>query len=228
MASFMVSLWESIFTPGPTPTLLIATNATFGALQLLLLILLFFTSSIHFAILSVLCGGLWFGINWFAKEVAAAKAAEDAEASEKAKRQTSPDPTGSDTETETDHPPVGSSTAADVGGRGGGGDRKRTQAASEKARAESAAMPPPTSKPLPKPATTTPSETPAQISRENSNEGGSSTHLSPPSSQGKQRTSDDWSTTAQGTGRRRSLGESSGYVSTDSEWEKVSEGEDGK
>ena len=34
-SSFFEDLWESIFTPGPTPTLLIATNASFAALQLL-------------------------------------------------------------------------------------------------------------------------------------------------------------------------------------------------
>ena len=54
MASFMTSLWESIFTPGPTPTLLIATNASFGALQLLLLVLLFsYASQSHFVVLSI-------------------------------------------------------------------------------------------------------------------------------------------------------------------------------
>ncbi|KPI39428.1 V-type ATPase assembly factor PKR1 [Cyphellophora attinorum] len=208
MASFMVSLWESIFTPGPTPTLLIATNATFGALQLLLVILLFFTGSIHFAILSVLCGGLWFGINWFAKEVAAAKAAEDADASEKTKRQTSPDPMGTD-----------------VGARRGGGDRQRLQGTSAKDQAASAAMPPPTTKPLPKPAAVTPSAPPSQPSSQGNNQGAASTHLSPPSSHGKDL--DDVSPGATAV-RRRSLGDSSGYVSTDSEWEKVSEGEDGK
>ncbi|WYZ34458.1 hypothetical protein EsH8_I_000734 [Colletotrichum jinshuiense] len=70
MATFIVNLWESIFTPGPTPTLLRATNATFAALQVLLAALLFATWSIHFAILSFLSGGLWYAINWFATELA--------------------------------------------------------------------------------------------------------------------------------------------------------------
>ncbi|KAK0656805.1 ER protein Pkr1-domain-containing protein [Cercophora newfieldiana] len=69
MASFVQDLWESIFTPGPTPTLLIATNVTFAALQVVLAGLLFATYSIHFAILSVISGGLWAAINWFAKEL---------------------------------------------------------------------------------------------------------------------------------------------------------------
>jgi hypothetical protein len=69
MASFVQDLWESIFTPGPTPTLLIATNVTFAALQLVLAGLLIATYSIHFVVLSVLCGGLWAAINWFANEL---------------------------------------------------------------------------------------------------------------------------------------------------------------
>lgn len=72
----MSQLWESVFTAGPTPTLLVATNVTFGALQVLLAGLLFATYSIHFAILSVLCGGLWYSINWFAAEIAAAQEKE--------------------------------------------------------------------------------------------------------------------------------------------------------
>lgn len=71
----MIDLWESIFTPGPTPTILIATNVSFGALQIVLLALLLATSSVHFAVLSVLCAGLWWAINWFARELAIAQAA---------------------------------------------------------------------------------------------------------------------------------------------------------
>lgn len=82
MASFVQDLWESIFTAGPTPTLLIATNVTFGALQLVLAALLFATYSIHFVILSGLCGGLWVGINWFARELQAHQLQEE----EKARR----------------------------------------------------------------------------------------------------------------------------------------------
>ncbi|KAK3720573.1 SMK killer toxin resistance protein [Vermiconidia calcicola] len=77
MADFLPNLWSSVFTPGTTPTLLVATNATFAALQLLLATLLVTTYSIHFAILSVLCGGLWWSINWFATELQAAQAKED-------------------------------------------------------------------------------------------------------------------------------------------------------
>lgn len=77
MASFFEQLWESIFTPGPTPALLVATNASFAALQALLFAMLLATKSIHFIILSILCGGLWWAINWFAAEIRAAQAKEE-------------------------------------------------------------------------------------------------------------------------------------------------------
>lgn len=78
MASFVEELWSSIFTPGPTPTLLVATNVTFAALQLVLLTLLLATHSLHFVALSLLCAGLWYSINWFAQEVRAAQLAQEA------------------------------------------------------------------------------------------------------------------------------------------------------
>lgn len=69
MSKFFQDLWESIFTPGPTPSLLLATNATFATLQLVLGALLFATHSIHFIILSFISAGLWWAINWFAREL---------------------------------------------------------------------------------------------------------------------------------------------------------------
>lgn len=77
MADFFTSLMSSIFTPGPTPTLLIATNASFAGLQLVLIALLLATYSVHFVILSVLCAGLWWAINWFARELHAASEKEE-------------------------------------------------------------------------------------------------------------------------------------------------------
>jgi ER protein Pkr1 len=76
MATFFENLWNSIFTPGPTPTLLIATNAAFCALQGVLGLLFIFTYSIHFAVLSVISAGLWWSINWFAEELRKAEKAE--------------------------------------------------------------------------------------------------------------------------------------------------------
>lgn len=153
MASFLEELWNSIFTPGTTPTLLIATNASFGALQFLLLILFLATYSIHFIILSVLSASLWYAINWFARELrmenekAAAK-------EEREKRQKSPE-AGSDTETE---------------------------GAAQPSTAQATGISKSVASTLPK------SVTPDEDLK-----------------------------------RRRSAGDSSGYVSTDSEWEKVSE-----
>ncbi|KAL9603803.1 MAG: hypothetical protein Q9219_000912 [cf. Caloplaca sp. 3 TL-2023] len=73
MASFLTDLFTSIFVPGPTHSLLVATNVSFAALQTVLLILLLLTYSIHFIVLSVLCAGLWWSINWFAAEVEVAR-----------------------------------------------------------------------------------------------------------------------------------------------------------
>ncbi|KAI9642211.1 SMK killer toxin resistance protein [Ciborinia camelliae] len=98
MASeFFVSLWESIFTPGPTPVLLVATNVTFAALQIVFFLLLVATYSIHFVILSFLCGGLWWAINWFAAELQSVKEEEEA----RKKREAGAGGNGSDTDAET-------------------------------------------------------------------------------------------------------------------------------
>ncbi|KAJ5779094.1 hypothetical protein N7457_006814 [Penicillium paradoxum] len=109
MASFMEDLWSSIFTPGPTPTLLIATNVTFAALQLIFFALLLATYSLHFVALSVISGGLWYAINWFAAEVRLAQQAQEAEnAKQESKddnaktRRKSPVADSADSETETE------------------------------------------------------------------------------------------------------------------------------
>ena len=77
MADFLTDLFSSIFTPGPTPTLIVATNISFAALQIVLLVLLILTYSIHFAVLSVISAGLWLSINWFVKESEAIKRKEE-------------------------------------------------------------------------------------------------------------------------------------------------------
>ncbi|KAL8644776.1 MAG: hypothetical protein Q9210_007079, partial [Variospora velana] len=79
MATFLTDLFASIFTPGPTQSLLVATNVSFAALQLVLLILLVLTYSVHFLVLSVLCAGLWWSINWFATELEVARQKEKEE-----------------------------------------------------------------------------------------------------------------------------------------------------
>ena len=77
MASFLADLMNSIFTPGTTPSLIVATNASFASLQLLLAVLFIATRSVHFFVLSFLSAGLWWAINWFATEIQAAKAKEE-------------------------------------------------------------------------------------------------------------------------------------------------------
>ncbi|GKZ30594.1 SMK killer toxin resistance protein [Aspergillus brasiliensis] len=164
MGSFMEDLWSSIFTPGPTPTLLIATNVTFASLQALLFALLLATYSIHFFVLSILSGALWWSINWFAQELRQVQAEEEpaeSQAKSDGNRKTpgTLDSAGSDTETEmlTEHKGAAATSSA-----------PRSLAASAT--------------------------------------------LRPPEEQGEVR-------------KRLSVsGESSGYQSTDSEWEKVDDG----
>ncbi|KAL8963439.1 MAG: hypothetical protein Q9193_000292 [Seirophora villosa] len=104
MANFLTDLFTSIFTPGPTQSLLVATNVSFAALQVVLLILLVLTYSVHFIVLSVLCAGLWWSINWFAAELEIARQKEKEEESKRlddAQRQhllSSDDGSGTETE----------------------------------------------------------------------------------------------------------------------------------
>ncbi|KAI4118888.1 MAG: hypothetical protein LQ345_001123 [Seirophora villosa] len=104
MASFLTDLFTSIFTPGPTQSLLVATNVSFAALQVVLLVLLVLTYSVHFIVLSVLCAGLWWSINWFAAELEIARQKEKEEESKRldeAQRQhllSSDDGSGTETE----------------------------------------------------------------------------------------------------------------------------------
>ncbi|CAK7271282.1 SMK killer toxin resistance protein [Sporothrix epigloea] len=78
MSKFFEDLWESIFTPGPTPALLVATNVTFAVLQVVLFVLLIATYSIHFVVLSILSGSLWWAVNWFARELQVAQQLQEA------------------------------------------------------------------------------------------------------------------------------------------------------
>jgi hypothetical protein len=83
MSAFLTELFNSIFTPGPTPTLIVATNTSFACLQLVLLLLLVATYSIHFVVLSFLSAGLWWAINWFVAELNEVRTAEAAKEREK-------------------------------------------------------------------------------------------------------------------------------------------------
>jgi hypothetical protein len=115
--NFFTDLWESIFTPGPTPSLLKATNISFACLQVVLLVLLIVTYSIHFVILSSLCGGLWWAVNWFAAEL---KAAEEREKKDKVRlARDAAVPGTDDSETEVETATAAGGKDKSVGGSGG-------------------------------------------------------------------------------------------------------------
>jgi len=209
MASFLTNLWNSIFTPGPTPTLLIATNATFAALQLLLFVLLVATYSVHFVVLSGLTAGLWWAINWFAGELRAAQEKEEearrirGARMEKEKEKAGSEGEGMDSgdDTEVDTEVEEKSKSKPVAGAGPAGA------------AQGAGL---QEKPVPKPEKQIEerkkSPTPMQSSAgpAGASTTGASTNLEP-------LVVDD------ALKKRRSVGDSTGELSTDSEWEKVSE-----
>ncbi|KAI4109796.1 MAG: hypothetical protein LQ339_001580 [Xanthoria mediterranea] len=173
MTTFITDLFTSIFTPGPTPTLLVATNVSFAALQLVFLFLLILTSSIHFVVLSFLCAGLWWSINWFASELETAKRFEKAREEKGKVEEHSNEDDGDDGDDEEPRRPRRERTADDSGTETEGreervspvGDRRRLHVG---------------------------------------------TTLQPEDAEGEIR-------------KRRSLGSSTGDLSTDSEWDKVEE-----
>ena len=65
MTSIAASLWDSIFTPGPTPVLVRAMNISFFALLALLIPLGYATRNIHVFILFLLTICLWISMQWY-------------------------------------------------------------------------------------------------------------------------------------------------------------------
>jgi hypothetical protein len=65
MPSIATSLWDSIFTPGPTPILVKAMNISFFALFALLIPLVYYTHNIHVILLTILAIGLWAALQWY-------------------------------------------------------------------------------------------------------------------------------------------------------------------
>lgn len=184
MGSFVEELWSSVFTPGPTPTLLVATNATFAALQLVLFSLLIATHSIHFGILSLLSGSLWYSINWFAREVRQVQQVQAAEAEKekekKVKDENEDKPTREIPEAKDKHD----------------GNRRKTPGALDSSDSD------------------TETESISELNRSSDASGLDLRSTPVPTLQPPE---------ASGEIRKRSSmgGDSSGYVSTDSEWEKV-------
>ncbi|KIH89619.1 small nuclear ribonucleoprotein [Sporothrix brasiliensis 5110] len=206
MSKFVEELWESIFTPGPTPTLLIATNVTFAVLQVVLFALLIATYSIHFIILSVLSAGLWWAINWFAHELQVARALQDEEEEKQKHKQrrraavaaATASPVSTDSETEVEESDVGA-TREKATGQSSGGSRGqvRHRTTARQAAAEGSAGAAPTLATAAGTAATTTGDAPGSQDSNNSSTGSGSQRLS----------------------------SSRSGVSTEDEWEKVSENE---
>lgn len=74
MASFITGLWESVFQPGTSPQLILATHLSFSALLITLAWLIYVTKgNIHFIILFIIATLLWITVIWFISELKSAK-----------------------------------------------------------------------------------------------------------------------------------------------------------
>ncbi|KAK9363387.1 ER protein Pkr1-domain-containing protein [Lipomyces starkeyi] len=69
MSQFFNDLWDSIFTPGTTPTLVRATHYSFAALLITLVVLCITTYNKHFYFLTAIAGCLWATLTWFIGEL---------------------------------------------------------------------------------------------------------------------------------------------------------------
>lgn len=69
MASFFVALWESIFQPGTSPQLIVATHVSFALLLCVLGSQIYLTKNIHFIALAVIAALLWVTVTWFIYEL---------------------------------------------------------------------------------------------------------------------------------------------------------------
>ncbi|AQZ09171.1 PKR1 (YMR123W) [Zygosaccharomyces parabailii] len=67
--SFFQDLWQSIFEPGTTPQLLIATHLSFASLILVLAWLSYATRNVHFYALLAIASILWGLVTWFVNEL---------------------------------------------------------------------------------------------------------------------------------------------------------------
>ncbi|MCJ1313998.1 hypothetical protein MMC25_007678 [Agyrium rufum] len=194
MSAFLTSLFESIFTPGPTPTLVAATNASFAALQLVLLALLIATYSIHFIILSFLSGGLWIAVNWFVHELEAVKQKEERAKVLRGERRRREKGGGDGEEEEEEEDEE--EDADDAGGESGTETERSEGVMSGSSAFLNASRP-----------ARRMEQSSASLDGGGKEQDGSS-GLAPPSTEGMLK-------------KRRSLGEASGDMSTDSEWDKV-------
>lgn len=105
MIGFIEELWQSIFTPGATPTLVLATHVTFALLVTLLTVFSFLTRSIHIINLLVLALLLWGTLTWFIAELEKTKDLKDND-------QLSKDESGKEESTKVEAPATGQTTSS--------------------------------------------------------------------------------------------------------------------
>ncbi|CAR23433.1 Pkr1p [Lachancea thermotolerans CBS 6340] len=79
MANFFEELWRSIFTPGASPQLIVATHVSFFLLTACLSWLIFWTKNIHFIMLLIISTLLWGTVTWFISELKSAQMKDNEE-----------------------------------------------------------------------------------------------------------------------------------------------------
>ncbi|CDO96178.1 unnamed protein product [Kluyveromyces dobzhanskii CBS 2104] len=114
MANFVVALWESVFQPGTSPQLVVATHISFFLLLCVLGSQIYLTKNIHFIALTVIATLLWITVTWFIFELNSIKLSsnQDLQAAESKKTDVVEDsgPVESETSKETAQTDQSSST----------------------------------------------------------------------------------------------------------------------
>lgn len=65
VVAFLKELWQNIFESGTTPALVKATHMSFLGLVVTIVIMFYFTHSLHFVALFFLSLCLWAAVTWF-------------------------------------------------------------------------------------------------------------------------------------------------------------------
>lgn len=92
---FVTELWKSVFEPGTTPALVLATHVSFCLLVVSLVVFAWLSKSIHLVNLLVLAVVLWALVTWFIRELEALKQKEKLEAAGPGKQAATTTATGS-------------------------------------------------------------------------------------------------------------------------------------
>ncbi|SCU87092.1 LADA_0E01948g1_1 [Lachancea dasiensis] len=79
MGNFFEELWNSIFTPGTSPQLIVATHVSFVLLSCCLGWLIYCTRNLHFVALLTISTLLWITVTWFVNELHYAKLRDNEE-----------------------------------------------------------------------------------------------------------------------------------------------------